>query len=283
MIRDADTAMYHAKMSGKARAALFDPTMHTQVMEQLQLESDLRWAVERGELRVHYQPIVALDSGTIVGMEALVRWQHPQRGLLFPPEFLTIAEETGLIVPVSWWVLRAACYQLGAWQRQLPGASALWVSVNLSARQLAQPDIVTCIRRILAETGLTPAHLKLEITEYTLIAFGDATYQVLAELRALGVQCSSASTILVRGTRRSATCSASRWMCSRSTAPSSARSERAASAVRSSRLSLGSRATSICRRWPKAPRPPSRRSSYAAWNARSGRDGCSPKPSMPRA
>jgi len=188
IIRDADTAMYHAKLGGKAHAVLFDPAMHAQAMLQLQLESDLRWAVERNELRVHYQPIVTLDNEHIVGIEALVRWQHPQRGLLFPADFLALAEETGLIKPISWWTLHTACTQLRAWQQDIPGSETMWVSVNLSAKQLAQPDVVKQILDVLNETGLNPKSLKLEITEHTLIEYGDVTAEILTQLREVGIQ-----------------------------------------------------------------------------------------------
>jgi diguanylate cyclase (GGDEF)-like protein/PAS domain S-box-containing protein len=188
MIRDADTAMYRAKMAGKACAVLFDPAMHLQIMSHLHLEADLRWAVEREELRIHYQPIVALENGQIVGIEALVRWQHPQRGLLYPAEFLDVAEESGLIIPISWWVLRESCRQLRAWQQQIPGAESLWVSVNLSAKQLAQANVVAVIRDILDEAGLEPPSLKLEITEHTLVEHGEITTRVANQIRAIGVQ-----------------------------------------------------------------------------------------------
>jgi diguanylate cyclase (GGDEF)-like protein/PAS domain S-box-containing protein len=188
MIRDADTAMYQAKMAGKARAVLFDPAMHAQAMLHLHLEAELRWALERDELRVHYQPIVALDSGRIEGIEALVRWQHPQRGLLNPPAFLSVAEDTGLLSQISWWVLREAARQLRSWQLQVPEAASIWVSVNLCAQQLTQPDIVDSVRRILAETGLSARNLKLEIIEHTLVEYGDLTSQVIAQLREIGVQ-----------------------------------------------------------------------------------------------
>jgi diguanylate cyclase (GGDEF)-like protein/PAS domain S-box-containing protein len=188
MIRDADAAMYHAKMHGKARAVMFDASMHAQAMEQLQLESDLRWAIERGELRIHYQPIISLSQGQIVGVEALIRWEHPQRGLMLPAEFLSIAEETGQIIPISWWILRESCEQLQRWRSQIPRAESIWVSVNLAAKQLTQSDFIKQIRDILAATSLSPAQLKLEITEHTLIEYGDLTIQVLSQLRALGVQ-----------------------------------------------------------------------------------------------
>ncbi len=188
MVRDADTAMYHAKMGGKSRYVIFDPAMHAQVISQLQLESDLRWAIERQELRVHYQPIVMLQTGAIVGFEALVRWQHPQRGLLYPADFITIAEETGLIVPLGWWVLNEACQQVRIWQTQFPTKELLSMNVNLSAKQLAQPDVASRIAQALDQTRLDARHLKLEITESTLIESKPATIATLAEIRGLGVQ-----------------------------------------------------------------------------------------------
>jgi diguanylate cyclase (GGDEF)-like protein/PAS domain S-box-containing protein len=174
MVRDADTAMYHAKMRGRSHHAIFDPAMHALAMSQLQLESDLRWAIERQELRVHYQPIVLLQSGGIVGFEALVRWQHPQRGLLYPLDFITIAEETGLIVPLGWWVLNEACRQIRAWQTQFTDTASLSINVNLSPKQIAQSDVVSRIAQALDQAGLEPQYLKLEITESTLIESGDS-------------------------------------------------------------------------------------------------------------
>jgi diguanylate cyclase (GGDEF)-like protein/PAS domain S-box-containing protein len=188
MIRDADTAMYRAKLAGKACAVLFDPAMHAQIMSHLHIEADLRWAIERDELRIHYQPIIALETGQIAGIEALVRWQHPQRGLLLPAAFLDVAEDSGLIVPLSWWVLRQACRQLRAWQQHIPGAQSLWVSVNLSAKQLAQSNVVALIRDILESTGLAPSSLKLEITEHTLVEHGDITTRVANQIREIGIQ-----------------------------------------------------------------------------------------------
>ncbi|NWF79705.1 MAG: EAL domain-containing protein [Chloroflexi bacterium] len=188
LIRDADTAMYHAKMRGKACAVVFDPAMHAAAMEQLQVETALRWAVERDELRLHYQPIVALDSQRIEGFEALIRWQHPQRGLLFPRDFIAIAEETGLIVPIGWWVLREACRQLKRWQNEVPGAETLWVTVNLSARQLVQPDVVQIVLGVLDEHQLAAQALKLEITETALVNSSQQVREALSELRAAGVK-----------------------------------------------------------------------------------------------
>jgi diguanylate cyclase (GGDEF)-like protein/PAS domain S-box-containing protein len=188
MIRDADTAMCRAKLAGKACAVLFDPAMHAQIMSNLHLESDLRWALERDELRIHYQPIVALENGQIAGVEALVRWQHPQRGLLLPAAFLDVAEESGLIVPLSWWVLRQASRQVRTWQLQIPGAESLWVSVNLSAKQLAQSNVVAFISDMLEATGLAPSSLKLEITEHTLVEYGEITTRAANQIREIGIQ-----------------------------------------------------------------------------------------------
>jgi diguanylate cyclase (GGDEF)-like protein/PAS domain S-box-containing protein len=188
MIRDADTAMYRAKLAGKACSVLFDPAMHAQIMSHLHLEADLRWAIEREELCIHYQPIVELETGQIAGIEALVRWQHPQRGLLMPGAFLDVAEDSGLIVPLSWWVLRQACRQVRIWQQQIPGAQALWVSVNLSAKQLAQANVVTHIKEILESAGLASSSLKLEITEHTLVEHGEITTRVAHQIREIGVQ-----------------------------------------------------------------------------------------------
>ncbi len=188
MIRDADTAMYHAKMRGKACSVVFDPTMHAAAVEQLQLETALRWAVERNELRLHYQPIVDLQTQQIVGFESLLRWEHPQRGLLYPSEFITIAEETGLIVPIGWWVVREAARRIKAWQQTIPGSEGIWVAVNLSARQLIQPDIANTILGILDEYELSARALKIEITETALVNCTPETRDQLNILRAAGVK-----------------------------------------------------------------------------------------------
>ncbi|NTW97215.1 MAG: EAL domain-containing protein [Oscillochloris sp.] len=188
MIRDADTAMYHAKMGGKARHVIFTPAMHAQAMEKLQLESDLRTALTSGELRLHYQPIISLISGKVIGFEALIRWQHPQRGLLYPGAFLDMAEETGLIVPISWWVLRKACREARAWQDEFPADPPLSVNVNLSARLFAEPTIMAQIAAALAQSGLTPSSLKLELTEHSLMSLSGETGDALNLIRDLGVQ-----------------------------------------------------------------------------------------------
>lgn len=188
LIRDADTAMYHAKLRGKACYVRFDPSMHTEALAKLQLEQDLRLALERNEFRLFYQPIVLLRTGAIVGFEALIRWQHPQRGLLAPSEFLPLAEETGLIVPMTWWVLEEACRQMQRWHEQTLTEPRLSISVNLSGRIFSQPDLIERLQHILDQTGLPPQYLKLEITEHTFIEFGSLTNNLLEGIRNLGVE-----------------------------------------------------------------------------------------------
>jgi len=187
MLRDADTAMYRAKGVGRGRFEIFDRAMHTQAVLQLELETDLRRALERGELVVHYQPIVDLRDGRLAGFEALVRWQHPTRGLMQPADFIPLAEETGAIVPIGWWVLREACRQMREWDELYPG-SELTVSVNVSARQFAQPDLEEQLDRILLETRFDPRRLKLEITESAVVRNSAAAAVTLAALRERGVQ-----------------------------------------------------------------------------------------------
>jgi diguanylate cyclase (GGDEF)-like protein len=185
ILRDADIAMYRAKMAGKARHEVFDHRMHAKAVELLQLESDLRRSIQREELEVHYQPIVVLESGEISGFEALVRWRHPQRGLMSPGEFLPIAEETGLIIPMGWWILREACRQTRTWQKRFPDKSNLTVSVNLSPKHLSQPDVVQQIEQALKVTSLPPKTLKLEITEGAIME--DSAIEPLEKLKALKV------------------------------------------------------------------------------------------------
>ncbi|MBX0330998.1 EAL domain-containing protein [Oscillochloris sp. ZM17-4] len=188
MIRDADTAMYQAKMGGRARHSIFTPLMHVDAMAKLQLEGDLRMAMARGELLLHYQPIISLVSGRVSGFESLIRWQHPQRGLLYPGTFLDIAEETSLIIPITWWVLREACRQAYIWQREFPTEPPLSVNVNLSARIFTEPDVVAQIADALVESGLPPTSLKLELTEHSLIALSGDLSDTLQRIRDLGVQ-----------------------------------------------------------------------------------------------
>jgi diguanylate cyclase (GGDEF)-like protein/PAS domain S-box-containing protein len=210
LLRDADLAMYRAKHSGKARYAVFEEAMNTEAIERLEMEHDLRRAIERGELRVHYQPQMLLDANLqrslraagstalvspgssreprVVGVEALVRWEHPERGLLLPGQFVPLAEETGLIVPMGEAVLEEACRQATGWQGRLAANPALAVSVNLSATQFREPDLPETVSRILRETDLDPTCLHLEITETTAMSDAPATVAMLEELKALGVR-----------------------------------------------------------------------------------------------
>jgi diguanylate cyclase (GGDEF)-like protein/PAS domain S-box-containing protein len=187
LLRDADAALYWAKMMGQSRYAIFDTTMHTHALERLHLDAALRRALEQHELRVHYQPIVDLAEGEIVGFEALVRWYHPQRGIVSPGAFIPIAEETGLIVPLSWFVLRESCRQMVAWQRRYTEWQNLTISVNLSGKALMRVDVVDQLRRILQETGLDARSLKLEITENVMVDHAETTIATLSRLRELGV------------------------------------------------------------------------------------------------
>ena len=190
LLRDADIALYRAKRQGRDRWVVFDRTMHQQAIARLQLETALRGAIEREELLLHYQPIVSLTSGRIVGFEALVRWQQPEKGLISPNDFIPIAEETGLIISLGWWVLREACRQLQAWLAQFPSQPPLKMSVNLSGKQFAQPNLVEQIHQILRETDCNPQHLKLEITESTLMEGGDSAVKMLNQLKTLGIELS---------------------------------------------------------------------------------------------
>ncbi|NYJ05001.1 putative bifunctional diguanylate cyclase/phosphodiesterase [Petropleomorpha daqingensis] len=188
LLRHADVAMYAAKEAGKGRSAVFAPDMDSAIIGQLQMKAELARAVERGEFTVHYQPTVELASGRLAGVEALVRWQHPERGLVPPLDFIPLAESTGLIVPIGRFVLREACRQMRAWHDAFPSEPPMTVSVNLSARELDEPGLVASVRDALEESGLDPAHLVLEITESLLLVDLPATMRALLELRALGVR-----------------------------------------------------------------------------------------------
>jgi diguanylate cyclase (GGDEF)-like protein/PAS domain S-box-containing protein len=189
VLHDADAAMYRAKASGRARYEVYDTDMHSRALAQLQLEVDLRVAVERHEIVVFYQPIVSLDEGIVLGLEALVRWQHPSRGLLLPAEFLPLAEQTGASVDVGWLVLRDACHRIREWGDQyVYGGFDLTVSVNLSARQFLQPDLLTRLDDILAESGADPVRLRLEVTEGVLMQNTDLSTSLLAKLAQRGIR-----------------------------------------------------------------------------------------------
>lgn len=190
ILRDADIAMYRAKENGKARYEMFDQDMHARAVLRLQLESDLRQAVERKEFCVYYQPIIALKTGRLAGFEALVRWNHPRRGVVSPVDFVPVAEETGLIIPIGQWVLEEACKKVREWQISSPGHRAMSLSVNLSARQIAQPDILERIKDALKQSNLDPHYLKLEITESVVMENAEAATLMFKQLRALGVQLS---------------------------------------------------------------------------------------------
>ncbi|MEH2211659.1 EAL domain-containing protein [Nostoc sp.] len=190
LLRDADIAMYRAKNKGKARYEIFDTEMHTQALNRLHLENDLRRAIKCEEFVLHYQPIVALDTRHLVGFEALIRWQHPTQGLKFPGEFIPIAEEIGLITLLDYWAIRTACYQMAAWQTAFPELSAMKVSVNLSAQDIKQSDLLEEVDRILTQTHLNGRYLTLEITESMLIEDIESTISVLSQLKERGIQIS---------------------------------------------------------------------------------------------
>jgi diguanylate cyclase (GGDEF)-like protein/PAS domain S-box-containing protein len=188
LLRHADIAMYRAKALGKARCEVFKVNMHHRAIALLQLETDLRLAIERSEFCLHYQPIVSLATGWLNGFEALVRWQHPQRGLISPVEFIPVAEETGAIVPIGLWVIREACRQLCHWQRQVPAYPPLSISVNISAKQFLQPNLSYQIGQILQETELDPSSLKLELTESILMENAESTIAILQQIKAMNIQ-----------------------------------------------------------------------------------------------
>jgi EAL domain-containing protein (putative c-di-GMP-specific phosphodiesterase class I) len=188
LLRNADVAMYIAKTRGKGRYEIFEPHMHAAALERLELEADLRRAVERGDFTLAYQPIVQLGNGRMVGVEALLRWQHPVRGAVPPSAFVPILEETGLIVPLGRWVLQEACRQARRWQEEIGvAAEALTVTVNVSGRHLQDASLVDDVETALAASGLDAKTLVLEITESMLMEHGELTLQKLQRLRSWGV------------------------------------------------------------------------------------------------
>ena len=189
VLRDADTAMYRAKANGKARHEVFDNHMHTRAVEALTLENELRRAIDKGEIEPYFQPIVALETGAIVGFEALARWIHPERGLVSPADFIPLAEETGLIVPVGLAILREACRQTAEWQKNY-NFPELFISVNLSGKQFKQATLISDIKEILFDTGMHPHFLKMEITETIVMEDTRLAVDMLKQLKGIGAQIS---------------------------------------------------------------------------------------------
>ncbi len=190
-LRDADSAMYRAKDAGKARYEIFDREMHVRNMNLLRIETDLRHALERNEFEVNYQPIVSLSTGKIIEFEALLRWRHPEYGLVAPNEFISVAEETGLIIQIGKWILEEACRQTVEWQKRFPAFKSLPVSVNLSAKQLMHPNLTTHVREILFKTKLKAQYLQLEVTESTVMEHHETAEEVLNELHEIGAHLST--------------------------------------------------------------------------------------------
>jgi diguanylate cyclase (GGDEF)-like protein/PAS domain S-box-containing protein len=188
LIRDADAAMYRAKEGGRARCVLFDAEMRARALRRLEVERELRHALDGDQLALHYQPVVSLRTGEISGLEALVRWQHPDRGLLDPAEFVSIAEDSGLIEPLGRWVQEHACRQILDWHQQRPDGRPFDVAVNLSARQVAHRDLPTTVAEIIARTGIDPIHLRLEITESVLVEESATAIASLEALDEIGVR-----------------------------------------------------------------------------------------------
>jgi diguanylate cyclase (GGDEF)-like protein len=190
VVRDAEIAMHRAKAHGKACLEIFDSEMHVRAMMRLQVETDLHQALERREFTLHYQPIVRLETGRIHGFEALLRWQKSGQGFVPPTQFIPIAEETGLIIPLGAWVLNEACHQMQLWQEQFPQHGPLLISVNLSGKEFLQPNLVAQINQALQRSGLSPACLKLEITESVIMDNALEATAMLEQLRVLGVKIS---------------------------------------------------------------------------------------------
>jgi EAL domain-containing protein (putative c-di-GMP-specific phosphodiesterase class I) len=188
LIKHADIAMYRAKQSGRNNFQFYTSDMNDRALERLRIESDLRNALDRSEFLLHYQPKVDVNSGRVTGMEALIRWRHPEFGMVPPGRFIGLAEETGLIVPIGAWVIRTACAQNKAWQDA--GLAPLRISVNLSARQFAQKDLAQSIADVLQDTGLEARHLEIELTESLVMTDVEHAIDVLQQLKRLGVKLS---------------------------------------------------------------------------------------------
>ncbi|HEX3102383.1 MAG TPA: EAL domain-containing protein, partial [Pyrinomonadaceae bacterium] len=189
ILRDADIAMYYSK-DNEENYVIFDQKMHIRAVTRLQLETDLRFAIERNEFELYYQPIVGLDNSSLVGFEALVRWNHPQRGLVPPNEFIPISESTGLIIPMTVQILRSACQQVVAWQHRSPSGKPLSIAVNLSGKHFGHPALVEQIKTVLSETKIDPAYLKLELTESAVMENAETAILMLKQIKETGVQIS---------------------------------------------------------------------------------------------
>jgi EAL domain-containing protein (putative c-di-GMP-specific phosphodiesterase class I) len=187
IMRDADIAMYQAKLLGKANFTIFNTEMRKQAINRLSIENDLHHALARGEFSLNYQPIVTLKENSLEGFEALLRWHHPDKGVIGPEEFIPIAEETGLILDIGQWVLKEACKQVKKWQDQFPFYRDLFVNINIAQKQFNQPEFVLKLRKVLKETWLDPACLNLEITENVLMENAESMIEVLNKIRELGV------------------------------------------------------------------------------------------------
>jgi diguanylate cyclase (GGDEF)-like protein/PAS domain S-box-containing protein len=188
VLRDVDIALYTAKAQGKARYAVFNATLREQAITYLELESDIHRALENQELKLYYQPIINLETGRLVGFEALLRWFHPRRGMVMPLEFIRLAEETGIIITIGQWVLNEACTQLHKWQQENSAAASLFISVNVSSKQLINSQLVMHIHDALEKSGLSPKDLRLEITETVFLSNPDMALAILTELSELGVR-----------------------------------------------------------------------------------------------
>jgi diguanylate cyclase (GGDEF)-like protein len=188
ILRDADIAMYRAKNSGQATYAVFDTYMHDHAMFQHRMETDLRRALDKGEFDIYYQPIVTMETERVQGFEALLRWQHPSRGLVLPEEFIGIVEETSLVVPIGWWVIERACHQLSTWQRLFPVDPPLAMSINVSGKLFLTDDMAKRLAALLEDCNVSPSSLRLEITERVVMDHGDLVLSTLSDLRELGVE-----------------------------------------------------------------------------------------------
>jgi EAL domain-containing protein (putative c-di-GMP-specific phosphodiesterase class I) len=186
--RDADAAMYRAKAGGRARYEVFDPRQHTEAVTQLQMEADLRRALQAREFFLVYQPVMDIQTNALAGFEAFLRWRHPSRGLVPPNEFIPVAEETGLIHQIGWWVLEEACRQMHAWEMSnAEHLGGITVSVNLSGKQFYQPDLIPHVDEILKEGAASPARIKLEVSENVIMQNAEASIRILTELRQRGI------------------------------------------------------------------------------------------------